>query len=228
MNTDSGIGPASEYLGQDAGAIGLDHDRVAVFGHSYASRLARAEQGSNSYETPGGVWRNYQFSYFGVPGAKVRDLKTSSQWGKLVLFRPRTIFLLIGGNDIKPGCSPRKLAIEIKNLALELEDASGAECRIVGLECRTRVRGFDAEEFHRIRNAVNCILRKLPESKHRFVFITYLPCDLDNDGVHLRVSANQELYNKLAGLLQKLYTREARVIRFKIPSSCQDPIIIPH
>lgn len=169
----------------------LDLTRVAVFGHSYVRELEfelRPVQRDDQC---------FSVRKFYVSGGTVDRLGESEELKRLVLFRPHVTYLIVGGNDVRLNVSPRELATSIQTLAQGIERDTGGKVRIVGLESRTNPRGMTAEEYNKIKNSVNRIMkRSLGWTRTRYTSMNMSKDEL-RDGVHLNFSACRELTQRL-------------------------------
>lgn len=190
------------------GGVGLDFEptkagnvrplrSVAVFGHSYVSRLN---------ESRPAVVNDRLIKLFWHRGATVQSLGCSHVFDQLVHYQPELTILIIGGNDITAQTQPKELAISIENLAKAVEEKAGGHCLIVGIEKRSNPRGLTADQFIKIRNGVNRNLRqKLAFARDRYYPMEMSAEQLSYDGVHLNQVGTEQLFQLVVRLTQEHY-----------------------
>ena len=171
--------------------------KVAVFGHSYVARLN---------ESCPKVVDGRLLKLFWLGGATTFIIQFSHAFDRLVQYQPELTILLIGGNDIKPETQPRQLAAAIEQLAQRIEERTGGHCLILGIEKRSNPRGMSAEQFHKVRNAVNRNLRqKLVFARDRYHPMEMSTEQLTYDGVHLNQVGTEHLFEVILQMVQDYY-----------------------
>ena len=163
--------------------------RIAIAGHSYVGRLNL----SRTLYQPG----NLQVRRFAKPGGTITSFRTSGAWDALVRWRPDLTFLVLGGNDIVDGVCVWTLVGRLADLVLELEEETGGRCHIVGIECRDNPRGISAEDFKRVKNAVNRGLKRVHRIRGRYTNMQFYHEYLSWDGVHLDNRGTEQLLRHL-------------------------------
>lgn len=168
---------------------------VGIIGHSYVSRLEISR--SEIYE-PGFVVRT-----FGAPGATLDNIREKKAWDDLLALRPEVAVLVLGGNDIVTGVVPRELATKLRDLALEIEENIHGRCLVLGIEPRESPRGISAADYHKVKNAVNALLKR--KHKHldgRFAPYSFGDQYMSEDGIHLTYEGGERLLDQILKMVR--------------------------
>ena len=165
---------------------------VALVGHSFVERLDTDRQ------IHGG---DIVFTRCGHRGATIHSIRDTPAWTRLHSFTPDLTLLILGGNDIGHGVSPRKIAEDLVSLAKEIEATTGAPCHIIGIEKRHNPRGPSYLEYNKIRNSINDRLKR----KDRWARLRYHSMcvrneDISFDGVHLHSRGQGKLVELLVSV----------------------------
>ena len=170
--------------------------KIGLFGHSYTSRFA--------VDKPL-LFPGHYLKVFDVPGGKVSSIRNTNKWQALLSYSPDLTILMIGGNDINANTSPKELALEIEQLAQEIETETQGHCIIFGIESRVRPRGISADTFNKIKNGVNRWLKRLlPFTRSRYHSMCMKKEDLV-DGVHLTYAAQGNLYKRMVRIATEFF-----------------------
>ncbi|KAK3888373.1 hypothetical protein Pcinc_007573 [Petrolisthes cinctipes] len=165
--------------------------KVVILGHSYVRRLPF----TSPLQLP---W--FEVRKFDSPGAKVSNITQRSEWMRCMEYRPDIVLLVLGGNDINVDTKPNELSHKIKDLALLIEELTGADCLILSIEPRLQPRDISSGQYNTITRSVNRLLGRMLDSKSRFRGSGLQKEDLGYDGVHLSLEGNQKLFKKLINI----------------------------
>lgn len=209
------------------GAVGLGYDpptppspplKLAVFGHSYVSKLRNIRREPiHSFNSPEGE-REFAIRLFGVSGGRISSIRNTEAWTGLIDYRPRLIYVILGGNDLNASSNPEKVAEDLVLLAREIEGKTGGICKLFTIERRKKVReddGFSVEKFNWQSGRVNKWLDR--HHPRLIVNIKFKIQDLDADHVHPAESARFALWEKIVGLFTRNLERESCYINLRIP-----------
>ncbi|KAK3885041.1 hypothetical protein Pcinc_010695 [Petrolisthes cinctipes] len=161
---------------------------VGILGLSYVRRLPFA----SPLQLP---W--FEVRKFDSPGAKVSNITQRSEWMRCMEYRPDIVLLVLGGNDINVDTKPNEFSHKIKDLALLIEELTGADCLILSIEPRLQPRDISSGQYNTTTRSVNRLLGRMLDSKSRFWGSGLQKEDLGYDGVHLSLEGNQQLLKNL-------------------------------
>ena len=179
--------------------------KVAVLTHSYGKCFTDVEGMTFKYgEGPNDA---YIINNFSVPGAQTATIRNTEAFKNLIAFKPKVTFILLGGNDITyekvndPNVDlPKTIAANLENLSAQIEREAGSKVRIVGLESRVKPRDLEAEQYNKVKNRTNRILKEYwAYTRVRYIPMCMSKEDLASDGVHL----SKEGAAKLTNYIQK-------------------------
>lgn len=169
--------------------------KVGILGHSYVNRLP--------FESPLQL-PSFEVRKFGSSGAKVSNITQRSVWYSFLDYKPDLVLLMLGGNDINVNTQTTSLCHEIKNLAIMIEELTGANCMIMNIEPRLQPRDISPDLYNTYKNAVNRSLGRIPDSKSRIRGMGIEKEDLCHDGVHLSVIGNEKLMKRLLAICNEV------------------------
>ena len=167
--------------------------KVAITGHSYVTRLNIT---APLYDPC------FQIRKFPAPGATVTSFPQSQAWSDLVEYRPDYTCLILGGNDIRGDTVVRDLVEALADLVLKIESQTGGWCFIVGIEARDKPRDVSPDQYRRVKNAVNKVLKRIPRIRGRYVPMNMDPIN-SSDGVHLNPHGSELLFNHLLHVVRE-------------------------
>ncbi|XP_060585339.1 uncharacterized protein LOC132741227 [Ruditapes philippinarum] len=128
--------------------------KYAVFGDSYISRLERY--------THGKLEINRQCKFFGVPGMSTTK-KFQDAFEQLLAYRPRYVFLNLGGNSFIADCNPHTVYLEIIDIVDKMYKAGVQRVFVASIIERGKFphwTGLNRSIFNKMRNSVNSKLKK--------------------------------------------------------------------
>ena len=179
--------------------------KVAIVGHSYVERFGPPQSSVFACKGDQNTW--YGVKKFGVSKASTTSLCKHEVWENLLRYKPHLTILVLGGEDITRTCTPRNIATNVVDLMKVIEKDIGGHCKFIGLEVRTKHPELTPEEFRKIRNAVNCVLKsRMFFSKKRYHSMNMRRNDLMEDGIHLNVEASRRLLKNLLQIAREYFS----------------------
>ena len=178
--------------------------KVAILGHSFVRYLPVTRE----------IYRPFfQFTALACPGATVESLPLTQEWSRLSVLKPSLTFIIIGGNDIKPGIEPKDLAHKIEDLAQRVKEITGGEVKIFGIEKRVGPRGLTADRFNQLRNAVNRWLKRhIIFTRDRYLSMDTNHTSFARDGVHLNIPASDALFKKIHDVSVEFFASDEQAL----------------
>ncbi|KAK3089986.1 hypothetical protein FSP39_008242 [Pinctada imbricata] len=172
--------------------------RIAIVGHSFVARLEESLKSDNiPLDTSLGL-PSCNVKYFGLRGATTQKLIRSNELIECENFRPDTVFIQCGGNDISPDSTVVTVVEGIRDLVDKLQTIDSVKLVIIGsLFPRAKPRYMTKETYNSEMCKINSFLEKhySPHSNVHFWRIRGLQNPkwniFLNDGVHLNDKATK-------------------------------------
>ena len=133
---------------------------------------------------------------FGKGGAKAEFFLQSEEMIQALNYQPQVTFILIGGNDIRHGCSPKTIFDNIMAIRSKFVGI-GSIVKVIEIPYTSKPRGMNSDEFRSIQNSINKKLRRHTKETVCLGGINLIKTYLDIDGVHLKYQGIKNLVNRI-------------------------------
>ncbi|XP_060564019.1 uncharacterized protein LOC132723342 [Ruditapes philippinarum] len=144
-------------VGCSLGRLRLVHIRMskyAIFGDSFITRLQASTYGKLDFDRP--------HRFFGVSGMSTQR-KFTSKFREMLEYRPRYVFINLGGNDITAACDIHSIYINLINIAEDLYNSGVERVFVASIIERGNFKqwtGLNSKMFNKIRRSLNNKLKK--------------------------------------------------------------------
>ena len=178
----------------------MDSVNVAFVGHSYVKKIDIPD----FYE---GERRHFNIKSFSIPGAKIHSFYSHAIWESIREFKPKLVFLLIGGNDIPPKMSTKTFVSKVKDLIVALQELGDEDCfcYFFTLELRVNPRNTTPSKYKSFARGVNKTFFRKQFFKRRVMGNPVIgkPHNVVRDGIHPSLSAIADFREKIYSRLNK-------------------------
>lgn len=184
--------------------------RVAIVGHSYVKHLREFVRDDIFTDDAFGL-DNAEIQFFGVSGLTVRKLRLVEH--RVRRFKPTTVVLILGDNDIENGVDPEILTLRLVAAVAMLQKWAGM-AKVIKLDVVPRfwvpTYKYFCPNYEQVALALNTGFRDQVEemegifawSCRGLSFHDARGVNWGSDGVHLRIPGNSLLYQGIKKALQ--------------------------
>ena len=129
-------------------------------------------------------------------GAKAESFIQSEEMIQALNYQPQVVFIFIGGNDIRRGCSPKTIFDNIMAIRSRFVGI-GSIVEVIEITYRSKPRGMSSDEFRKVQNSINKKLRRHTKETLSLGGLDLIKGFLENDGVHFNYQGIENLVARI-------------------------------